>query len=324
MVVLPPTESAASLPTSGDDRQLAVVFADLLGFRHFCLTDPSGALAMLGDYQSLFYDTLQETRRTARDGSTHPGLADHELGHGISSFDAFLPFTDCFFVFSSDVNVLIRQLAHRFIEAFLFKGHAFVSAEDSARPEEQHIHDLPRMQRRAENWFPVLFRCGLSYGPVRQVPLFRLDAMEVGFNRAPFGQAAVRAVALEPKGAGPQWICDDHFVEQLSAQSRAFVMPADAGFEILWPSFTMLNETNEYGVIGEYGKLADPALALWRANARRDVGRHYWAWLRLIVRSTLWTLIRQHNGRGIDHVRRLLHDRGLRIVDVPQWDLAAQ
>jgi hypothetical protein len=283
------------------------VFLDLLGFSHYVGTDLSGAARMLNSQQNILNVGLDDAAFYKAKGVTPDSF---QAEHLTTSFHHFLPFSDSLCISSSQPDLFLPQLAHFLISAFHFTAHAYETGPAGRSPENIKVavigpHGLTHEQ---QNWFPVLWRGGMSFGRIECVGSRGvIDGKRVETPLL-IGEAVVRAVKMEKPTddealrKGPRLFCDPSVRSSLTdSRIAAFIVPAPGipnCEEFLWPAFLYHADGNPRNALFEMHRLLEPAIALWRSKRGTGVENHYFEFVHLICRSTLvWAA-----ANGIDQV----------------------
>lgn len=268
-----------------------VAYLDLLGFKEYTRNDTSGALRLLEDYHTVFNTKMS-------DGKLHPAssykadLQKFAESHLIDSFEAFLPFSDSIFIVSSDPNKFIVQLSSFLIHCFLINSDQYMNPGKRDQPTKVTVKQIGlnktgkvNVREVEENWYPVLFRGGITYGdviPVEMKGLFKSDNVTIPNL---MGRAVIEAVGLEQSIKGPRLVLSEAFYNQLNTESKRYTKALTAGrYELLWPAFHFNSEDNcSNNELFKIGDLLRPALILKNAIRTPDVTIHYKCFVDLII-----------------------------------------
>ena len=186
----------------------------------------------------------------------------------------------------------------------------FQQSIQEARTNESGEIEINRFQ---ENWYPVLFRGGISYGDVKIVQTPAICDGKVTTVSNVIGPGVVQAVNLEQSRlSGPRILCDREFVDQIREPVTKYFRQEDDAWELLWPSFKYLEGSDEMSESYTSTELFGSALALWRHFSGKSPERHYRAFLELIVRSHLAFAESASNSELFnEHLYRTLNESGL-------------
>lgn len=272
----------------------AVIYLDLLGFKSFLKDDSEAALAIHQDFHEVLNHSqlIEKIQPASKIPEEHvKSLAERQESN---SFNYFLPMSDSVFILSKDPDKVAAQLSTFLYNSFIYGGHAFANP-DSSNVIQQDIKEL-RVSESGEvnrdlvqeNWYPVLFRGGISYGDVEVIPSPAICNGQEHTVSNVVGPGVVQAVRLEQSGfSGPRILCDHEFKDQLRGPATKYYRREGDAWELLWPGFQYLEDDNERAQSYELGELFYPALNLWRHFSGKSPERHYRAFLELIVRSHL-------------------------------------
>ena len=252
-----------------------VAYIDLLGFSNYVNTNLGDALRLYENYNAIIESMMY----------------DH------TEFQYFIPFSDSIFIASDNPNEFISQLSNFLMSCFRYNSNEFNKPKIKSKPEQvevkviKFVEDKLDVVKEYQNWFPTLFRGGVSYGEVFPHDTNYINNKERLIVKTLAGRGVVKAVGLEssPKIKGPRLICDKECKIALSdAKIQQYLIPLQEDekfFEILWPSFFFIND-KKYK-IGKFNELFLPAFNLWNAYKDKTYGVHYYEFLNLIVKSTL-------------------------------------
>ena len=285
------------------------VFLDILGFKSYVDADLVGAALMLESQRNILSVGLSDTAWYKNHG-TIPDAFQAE--HLTTTFHHFLPFSDSLCIASAQPDQFLPQLAHFLISTFCFTAHAYEQNRTGFPPENIKIAviGLSGVTER-RNWFPVLWRGGISFGQFECV-----DSQGIinGQKReAPLliGEAVVRAVNMEKPGnqeslrKGPRLFCDPYVRAAVTDTRLLTLLVPVPGIpnceEFLWPAF-LYNATGQpENELLQLHDLLRPAVALWRSKQGTKYECHYFEFIRLICRSALtWAAT---NGLGVTQAR---------------------
>ena len=299
-----------------------VIFLDLLGFRSFTVEDPDAALGMLKDFNWVRSMWRQIGRME------NPLCAPQGLGNpapqltSVESFNCFIPMSDSVFILSDEPDNVIWQLSNFLIGCFCHRGWAFGNS-NPRNVHEQCGKELvidrqgrPKVRVYKENWYPVLFRGGISYEKAKAVQnLAVYDGEEITVPNV-IGHGVVRSVQLESKGLkGPRILCDRIFVDELNDETKKYLRQEDDEWELLWPAFSYIQgengESNQRDVLVA---LFCPAFELWKFYLGEPPEKHYRAFLELVVRSHIAYAGIATNPEPVrDYMNETLEKAGLKL-----------
>ncbi|MCL5421102.1 MAG: hypothetical protein M1461_01330 [Nitrospirae bacterium] len=270
-----------------------VAYLDLLGFRNYTLNDTVGALRLLEDYHAIFYTKMS-------DGELHPAssykpdLQKFAESHLIDSFEAFLPFSDSIFIVSSDPDKFILQLSSFLIHCFLINSDQYMNPGKKDQPtkvtvKQMGLNETGKVDVREveENWYPVLFRGGITYDDVIPFEIKGLFKSEKVIIPNLMGRGVVEAVGLEESIKGPRVGLSEALYNQLSTESKYYTKALSEGrYELLWPAFHFNSDDNcSDNELFKIGTLLRPALILKNSVKDPDVAIHYKCFVDLIIAS---------------------------------------
>ena len=273
-------------------KKYAVIYLDILGFKSFSNEDSEAALRILKDFHTVLKMRRQDEHSPS---SMSEGLEKRLAARNASdSFSYFLPMSDSVFILSEEPDKVAAQLSTFLRDSFLLGGHAY-DKSDTSNVFEQCIKE-PRISESGkveinyfkENWYPVLFRGGISYGDVKVLKTPAIcNEQEITVPNV-IGQGVVQAVGLEQRGLkGPRILCDCEFVDQLRGPATKYLRKEGDAWELLWPGFNYFEGNDERSERYNLDDLFGRALALWRHFSGEEPEKHYRAFLELIVQSHL-------------------------------------
>jgi len=283
-----------------------VCFIDLLGFKNITVNDGFGAQNLLWNSQQILEERLLDARSHPIDSYGVPSVRELADQTYFDSCEMFLPGSDSIFMVSDDVTRFIPQLSHFLLSCFQFTSSEYAHPSDPTQPHKVTVRVIGRGGSVSEveaNWYPTLFRGGMYYGDVSDLPAKAIVNRKEIKTANICGPAVVHAVGLEKSGKGPRLFChewvrdivdpkyESYFVEIRREQEA--VERCEGGnsnekiYELLWPAFHY-NHSNDCGVeIYEINGLLLPAINLWLAYRSQCFGKHYLEFLRLVIRSAL-------------------------------------
>lgn len=289
------------------------VYLDLLGFSNYVRTDLIGAARMLESQRDILNVGLSDAAWYQSHGAT-PDTFQAE--HLTTSFHHFLPFSDSLCIASTQPDLFLPQLANFLISAFGFTGHHYEQNQTGRPPENLDIPviGLGGITYERQNWFPVLWRGGMSAGRFERVGSHGIiDDVRIDTPLL-IGDAVVRAVKMEKPGndenlrKGPRLFCDPLVRAAVTdARLHAFLVPvpgiADCE-EFLWPAFLFHSSAHPEYELFKLHELLGPAVALLRSKMGTAVESHYLEFVRLLCRSALsWAVA---NGLGEMQAREVI------------------
>lgn len=267
-----------------------VAFIDVLGFSNYTEQDLSGAQLPLRHQEFILQQKLQHGQSKPASSYADPSQAALADAHLVDSFKHFLPFSDSTFIVSESPDKFARQLSHFLMECLQLVGHVYNDADDPARPEAVEITEFPSGKKRAERWYPPIWRGGLATG---EVAAFNVTGIDNGKplqipNLA--GAAVVKAVRTEKAGKcrGPRLLCEVGFEKNFGADVQPYLRSVtDTVSELLWPAFLFERGNNPQVDMNQFHDLWYPAVGLWKSKRGQPVFEHYDEFLKLLVRSFL-------------------------------------
>jgi hypothetical protein len=265
-----------------------VAFLDILGFKDYVATDIAAAGRLLGAHSTTLI-RLEDQLHHPPSRYDDPGCRDLAQRHALDSFQQFLPMSDSIVIVGTPPEPFVEQLSTFLVDAFQIEGHAFAHPDDPASPIRQNMEilSLSGLSETKCNWFPALWRGGISYGQVEIATLPTIHNNCPKCAVVPFGSAVVEAVKLEGSGKGPRLFCSAKVAERVSGTAARLLVPCEAckGYEILWPA-SVFTPTNDPEIEKpEFIDLFLSARTLWISQVGTTVEPHYWEFLRLICRS---------------------------------------
>ena len=251
-------------------------YLDILGFSSAVrLQEGVSALSLLEQINLVLQEKYVDGKlREKRNGKhTDPLVEKLNSNIEITAFKYFFCVSDSIFIFGTDVNLFVCQLAN-FVRACYSMGQM---------PEEPI----------------VLLRGGISYGNVQLITLKRGIEGKLQNNWSIFGQPVVNAVEYEKKFGlkGPRLILDSEVYSKLNSEIRETYISKlklnhnltneKVYYEILWPAFEFIKEN--LGIINEVGQMRE-LLTLAYKNFQNylsapNIVEHYNSLLELILRS---------------------------------------
>ena len=298
---------------------MAVAYLDLLGFKNYTNGDPAGALMLLDNYQIVLKSKLIDDSLMPAKKYPTKNLQKLAAKGSISSFDTILPFSDSMFFTSNNLTDFIAQLSTFLIESFLFVAQEYVRPTDQSNPTKviTSVNSSVGMITSEENWFPPLFRGGVSYGEVFTSMTAHNKVEGVWHFNSPLlsGKAVSNAVILEGSGKGPRVYCDKNFRAAVGKKKvNKYIVELQKGelFEILWPAFIYIESNENETELQEFDKLFVPAVRLWKAYNHKEYGSHYYEFMRLIIKSTLvYFSDKNYQTQAENYISKVLEREGI-------------
>lgn len=294
-----------------------VLYLDLLGFGHYVTTDPSGAAHLLNAYMSIFQFAVSKE---------HNASQQYIDEHDLSDLELFLPFSDSVFAFSKEPQHLLHKIGNFLYSSLMQYEHQYGNPEDPNNPYATTIANIGvspdgvvTREEMTENWYPPLFRGGLSFGPAASsdAPFWR--GTQRGQVPLPFGPAVVAAVRLEQKALpGPRILLTEEAAARLrhvhpNLVGRAFGTQESLD-EFYWPAATFTADMR-MTLQNEIFRLLVVAANLYKPQKDDPkVGKHYLALIQLVCHSALLYFVGAH---GRDDVLSGLREILDRIAIVP-------
>jgi hypothetical protein len=288
-----------------------VAFLDVLGFSSYTEQDLSGAQLLLRHQEFILRQKIDDGHLHPISDFTDPQLAAVHEAHLVHSFKYFLPFSDSVFIVSENSDCFARQLSHFLMDCLQLVGHVYNCAADPACPEGVAVTDYPSGKKRAEKWYPPIWRGGLATG---DLSVFNVTGIDNGRpiqipNLA--GSAVVKAVRAERLGKcrGPRLLCEVGFEQNFGPKIRQYFRPVTGTVsELLWPAFIYNADGNLQAEMQKFHRLWAPVVALWRSKRGQAVFEHYDEFLKLLVRSLLcWADIVGCGNEAREKVLKLIH-----------------
>ncbi|HBD93583.1 MAG TPA: hypothetical protein DC057_05380 [Spirochaetia bacterium] len=275
-----------------------VAFLDILGFSNYVNEDLNGALKLLKSYNNqinfLFNEDLISYDDTIKEIA--------ERSH-ISSFDYFIPFSDSIFIVSSSPDLMVSQISNFLISCFKYTSseYAYSSSKDPRKVEVTeigiNIDGTVRNEKKIENWYPLLFRVGSSFGEVIPFQISSIDNKKnIKINNFA-GKSVINAVKLESNPEkGPRFFIDNDLYKKLNTDTKNYIIKiSDNLFEVLWPSFSYIEENIghegerfEIEMINHFDEIFISSFNLWKYFLNNErLYSHYYNFMKLIILSTL-------------------------------------
>ena len=202
------------------DNYRVVAFLDILGFSNYATQSPADAMNLLYNYHALIKQKIVNQKvRDTRD-NIEEELKPLIEQRSIDSFECFLPFSDSIFITSNDSDKFAKQLSSFLLDCFSFTSSAYANPENNENPTQVTIntHEIDKNGKinhgtKSANWYPLFFRCGISYGIVGNAEINSIIDTKVDSVTTIVGPAVVEAVGLEKAGKGPRVFCSKSFIE---------------------------------------------------------------------------------------------------------------
>ncbi|TGJ98680.1 hypothetical protein EHO59_18105 [Leptospira semungkisensis] len=265
-----------------------IAYLDLLGFSYFVESDLEGANRLLSSYLQIFNFRNQPYYRNESRGGIFT----------IDSIQDFIPFSDSVVITSEDINSFLPQLSRFLLDSFLYHGKSMRFPERAESPHETTVSNVEIENAQIvttqslQNWYPVLFRGGISSGEVNRgiVPsIYNASNYEYPIFT---GMPVVQAVRLEQSGhQGPRILINSGVISDINDNASLLVGPQfdmnNEHTELYWPAIIFYNtEDYESNLKNEFAELFDISIVLWKAyriNSR--IERQYFNFMRLIYKS---------------------------------------
>jgi len=276
-----------------------VAYLDILGFGYYAKTDIRAAISLLAEYQSSVNQMIVDEQ--INNQSEQPIDKTY-----IDSFEFFLPFSDSIFIVSDDADKFIKQISDFLVRCFKIKSHVYINPINENDPTEVNEKIINRygVTSQKANWYPLIFRGGVSYGEVEPLELNSIINSQIGTIPNLAGKALVEAVGMEEEvGKGPRLFCSSFFVDKLDSNSKKFIkeIPDSEYYEILWPAFYIIESENCL-----LRDLLIPIINLWKWKNHSKEGVHYFQMLQLFIKSFLAV-----KGDYKEPIKEILRDNSL-------------
>jgi len=271
-------------------------FLDLLGFSNYVSIDIGGAVSLLNDYHLILSSKLYDNEVSPCESYGKEKLKNIAQDNYVNSFDNFIPFSDSIFITSRNPDLFLKQICNFLTESFLINSYEYRSDNNEKEITRVEIKEFSinrgsgiNITNNTVNWFPVLFRGGITYGEI--IPAEMTCIRNSTHLKIPsiIGKVVVEAVKLEKTDKGPRLFCNKIFVDNLSNETKHFILPLNNPdlFEILWPMSNYIDSNDCKVEINSFMNLFIPALNLWKAFNHLDFGTHYYKFIKLVVISTI-------------------------------------
>lgn len=302
-----------------------IAFLDILGFSDYVNEDLNGALRLLENYNFQINFLINEDLTSYDDDIKKIAEKFH-----INSFDYFIPFSDSIFIVASNPDLMIAQISNFLISCYMFtsREYAYSFSKDPRKAEVTEIginKDGKLMKdKKIENWYPLLFRVGSSFGEVIPFQISSIDNKKnIKINNL-IGKAVINSVRLESNPEkGPRFFIDNELYNKLNDDTKNFILKiSDNLYEVLWPSFSYIDEN-----IGEDGERFDIELLnnfdemfissfnLWKFFLNNEkLYYHYYNFMKLIILSTL-NYSKKFNKLDVakGHITKILDDNKIKL-----------
>ncbi len=283
-----------------------VTFIDLLGFSNISMSDTFGAQNLLWNSQQILEERLIDVKSHPIESYDNPSVRKLAEQTSLNSCEMFLPGSDSIFMVSDDATKFIPQLSHFLLSCFLFTASEYAHPSDPAQPHKVTTKVFGKGGSISEvdaNWYPTLFRGGIYYGDVADMPTTAIVNKEVIKTMNICGPAVVNAVMLEKFAKGPRLFCHEWVRDVVSHEYESYFVEVtrkrqansacensdshEKALELLWPAFHFNPENDCKIEVFEINDLLIPAINLWLAYRSQCFGIHYFEFLRLVIRSAL-------------------------------------
>jgi len=296
----------------------AVAYLDILGFTNFIKQDVIGGAELLEAYQTQIDFRRWEDKQKYNHSEKYKELIDK---WGIDSFEYYIPFSDSIFLISNNPDKFVKQLSTFIIESFLYHRRN-ASPINPQHPEEVEIlsyeigsNGQPKPTRIKRNWFPLLFRGGITYDEIIIIKQGTIEDRIEGKRINLLGSAVCKAVDLEKKAIkGPYLICDQSFFNHLSSDSQKLIekLPDNNLFHILYPAYFHFGESDDQIAINSFIELFNPVVDFWKAYNHTSYSEYYFNFMKIIVRSTLrYFELRSNKELASNHIRKVIENQNL-------------
>jgi len=270
-----------------------VVFLDLLGFATFMSHDKEGAIRLLWNYE-----TILATKKI--EDNLHPvtsyeqSLQSLAEKRSINSFEYFLPFSDSLIVTSTaeEADVFLKQIGSFILDSFLFTARAYKAGGEATTVDMTHLVDEGNGSFRKiivkEQWFPVLFRGGMTYGDAEVLEKTALYSGKAGSSYCVAGGAMIDAVILEKKYEGPGLVFNEFVYKKIRDKDfiARYVGTHDHAYELFWPGLYFIDGNNATTEKLKFAELFIPAVNLWKLYSHLECSPKYFYFIKLVIRST--------------------------------------
>jgi len=296
-----------------------VAFLDLLGFSNYVKNNLHGANLLLINYHAVI-DNMEINTRNKVNPDNSAVLLELESRLRTTSFDQFLPFSDSIVISANNPDLFIKQLSSFLLHCFKTNSNQFLNPEVPHNPTIVTSKNLDIRDQRLEmidekeNWYPVLFRGGVSYNEYSEIisPAIN-DGEKVNFKNIT-GLSIVEAVKLEKKGKGPNIYLNKSFVDRLAQSSQKYILEIEEGFKLLWPSFIFMDQNDLKREINKFDELFISATNLWKAFNHESFGIHYFEFIKLIIESTF----RIYREKGLENFAKKYISKKIEEENIPK------
>lgn len=257
-----------------DDELKIVAYLDLLGFSKFNEENVYDASSIIREYGYILRTRIANQNNILTQTSA-------------SSFDFFLPFSDSIFIASKEKKDFVQQIAHFVLSCFVYKIDSYRNDLSIERPYEVRTENFFGKELIYNN-YPILFRGGISAGPIISQKLDCLQNKVTSQVPVLCGKTVVNAVKLEKACKGPRLILDKECCAVLDYQDL-FIQPISEKsdcYEVLWPAYHYIAQNGD-SEIAKFVELIEPAIKFWKAFNHTEYGIHYFNLIKIIIEGTM-------------------------------------
>lgn len=280
-----------------------LAYLDILGFSNHVREYPDLASNLLKDYSSV--------------------IGNNGFGGRYNSFNDFLPFSDSIFIKSDNPSEFVIHLSEFLIKSFLRNGFGNMVVKRGTSDSPPVISPSDFVAKP-----PLLFRGGVAYGDSDDLKLTDVAYIrnsKLGYSNILIGKLVIEAVVLEKIGKGPRIFCSREFYESLNDDCKKMVVKQfddedGKSYEILWPAGCFKKDVNFDHLNYEFDRLLISAAISWKYFNHKQIGIHYYNFLKLVVISVLHYWKESHYKEASEFVKGYLTRRGLqdKIEDLMQ------
>lgn len=218
-----------------------VAYFDLLGFSSYCKFDENdkkpdveyrrrrnGAEGLISGLNVILKEKKNDESSLPPEDS-------------VSTFEYFLPFSDCVLIIApiDKADLFVKQISNFIYNVFYLNEHAYVEKEFEKKPIEQRVKNVKNKCSYMENWYPFMWRGGVTVGDVKIVKekINSIINSKLEKTMIALGKGVVEAVRLEEKsGRGPRIFCSERFVDLLgNGVDSSFICKSENVYDLLWP-----------------------------------------------------------------------------------------